>query len=144
MREPEDYELRVNEKRNTLEEWDPDAGEWDFFLQLGDMGPVERASCIMDMTATLGTPEVVYRKALPGEDARAKTERLRTEALQNARNALVAALGRRQDLRDMLMNVLYGFGKYEGNGAIDFWNHEVDFDMIIDAFTDHLLENTDG
>lgn len=144
MREPEDFDLRVNEKWNTLEEYDPDLGTWEFYQQLGDMDAIDRAGSVIDATAILGTPELVYRKALPGEDARGKSERLRTEARQNARNALVAALGRREDLRRVLHDVLYGYGfsPYDGKGAVDFWDDEINVDMVVDAVTDYFLRET--
>lgn len=71
----------------------------------GLSGPVERAAIVLDTTATLGTPEVIYRLS-HGESVAAATARLRREVMAQAHAALHNALHDPDD-PDWLAKVLW-------------------------------------
>jgi hypothetical protein len=54
---------------------------------LEGMSPAERIAVVLDHTAALGTPEVVYRRELP-ETTIAAAARLRAEVMQKAEDIL--------------------------------------------------------
>lgn len=56
-------------------------------VNLKDMSLAERIAVVLDMTAALGTPEVVYRRN-PGENTRDAGARLRDEVMQRAEDVL--------------------------------------------------------
>lgn len=65
----------------------PECG-YEPLVNLKGMSLAERVAVVIDATAFLGTPEIIYRKSLPGEGPKDKWPRLRAEIMQRAQDVL--------------------------------------------------------